>query len=429
MGSIPLPTWPHVSNMPEIARTLSSRPHVNAEVDLPMMITQCRGSAARQERMHNVFDCLAFLANNDADYIKQGLFYPFETPEVLGRRECGTGKDQLCPGPKFLYHTYWKGPMTWRVELFIKSFLQTQNIYCSQLWLWVDSDSNPDAIINLLMSANFRQFFGLIASDTISLKIWRLPERVPLPAGLDHTDGRGFSRKAIGRLPNVTITGDRIFRDEDGQEWLDFYCQNKAALSPVTLSDIFRFVVLHLHGGVYLDMDMLLLRDIRPLLLSKRVFTARWGAHEGQGDINTAILSLSPNSSLSSYFLRIGLRLGLSYHPRILGDIARKDGRMKDLLVLETAVFDPVWTEFDGAREGKCTVPCFKAFEDFFMTKIEGEWESDGKFVISKGIVPALIFNRSMNNFFKGAFAYHVHNLVRMSPKSENNDNNTSSGQ
>ena len=36
------------------------------------------------------------------------------------------------------------------------------------------------------------------------------------------------------------------------------------------------------------------------------------------------------------------------------------DGRDQELVMLETAAFDPLWTEFGGAREGRCAVPCFR---------------------------------------------------------------------
>jgi hypothetical protein len=169
-------------------------------------------------------------------------------------------------------------------------------------------------------------------------------------------------------------------------------------------------------------MDVLILRDLRPLLLPGLPFAERWGTYEGPGDYNTAVLALTANSSLSSYFLRTGARLELNFHPRILGDIAHKDGRHKELLMLESAVFDPVWTEFDGARAGKCTVPCFRKFEDLFKANIIDEWESfelrnslDNQRSLQAfhGSTKSPPQGRTLDKFFRGAFAYHIHNLVR----------------
>jgi hypothetical protein len=348
--------------------------------------------------MPYVSDCLDFLATKQDIYLQEQLM---EFEDLLRSTDTSRPADwKTCPGPTFLYHTYWNGVMTWRVELFIKSFLQTQNFRCSRLWLWVDQNYNPDAVVDLVMSPRFRKFLPLADDEIIIVKAWKVPERIPLPTGLDHKDGKGFGRKSPTRLSNMRKIGDRIYQDECGQQWLDFHRDGQQPLGPVTLSDIFRFAVLHLHGGLYLDMDVLLQRDMRPLLLPRQSFAERWGAREGDGDFNTAVLYLMANSSLSSYFLRIGARLGHSFHPLILGDIARKDGRHKDILMFETALFDPVWTEFDGARKGRCTVPCFKNFEDFFLSNVGGEQDA------SQPSVPVVA------RFFDGAFAYHIHNLV-----------------
>jgi hypothetical protein len=47
--------------------------------------------------------------------------------------------------------------------------------------------------------------------------------------------------------------------------------------------------------------------------------------------------------------------------------------------MLETAAFDPIWTEFNRNREGRCTVPCVKDYAAVFKGKangIKGEWEN-----------------------------------------------------
>jgi hypothetical protein len=119
---------------------------------------------------------------------------------------------------------------------------------------------------------------------------------------------------------------------------------------------------------------------MRPLLLPKdHSFAERWAAHSHPGDYNTAIMSLTANSSLSSYLLRGGVRMGLNFHPRVIGRMAWKDGRDKELLMLETAAFDPIWTEFNWDREGRCTVPCLKDYGAVFKGKpnaVKDEWES-----------------------------------------------------
>lgn len=172
---------------------------------------------------------------------------------------------------------------------------------------------------------------------------------------------------------------DGIVEDSEGQQYLTLTPKQMTFL-PQAISDAVRFVILHQYGGLYLDMDVLMLRDMRPLLLPQQhSFAERWAAHSHPGDYNTAIMSLSANSSLSSYLLRGGVRMGLNFHPRVIGRMAWKDKRDQELLMLETAAFDPIWTEFNWDREGRCTVPCLRDYSAVFKGKtdvIKDEWES-----------------------------------------------------
>lgn len=59
--------------------------------------------------------------------------------------------------------------------------------------------------------------------------------------------------------------------------------------------------------------------------------------------------------------------------------MAWKDGRDQEFKMFETAAFDPIWTEFNWDREGRCTVPCIRDYSAVFKGKIGGvkdEWES-----------------------------------------------------
>jgi len=223
-------------------------------------------------------------------------------------------------------------------------------------------------------------------------------------------------------------------------------------------------------------MDVVMLRDLRPLLIGdEHSFAERWGGHSSPGDYNTAIMSLTANSSLSSYLLRGGVRMGLNFHPRVIGVMAVKDHRNQEFKMLETAAFDPIWTEFNWDRLGRCTIPCihdygqvFKAGKNAFPLKDEWEsydgeplklasetksrhfWEIKGRSVpveerglevIEREITAQKISgksatydrdalrkaeykieldnypptNRTLENFFRGAWTYHVHNQVSFS--------------
>lgn len=382
---------------------MGPRPHVDTEADMHMLVEECRGTYAGLEKMRKPFDCLKFFAEEqdryyhlppaaerasaqdprEADYIDaDGHGKTLKSYPPLSDAVAANGSSiGTCPGPIIPYHVYWTGPATWRVEVFIKSYLYTQNLACSRLWLWLDSDRNPNAVYNMLnKDALFARFLHLVERGDIVVKAWKFPSRIPLAT--DEEDRNGFDYYNKPGAPDAKgekAVAENIVEDKHGQQWLVLTPKQMTFL-PVAVSDAVRFIVLHIYGGAYFDMDVLMLRDMRPLLLPKEhSFAERWAAHPHPGDYNTAIMSLSANSSLSSYLLYGGIRMGVNFHPRVLGRMAWKDGRDQEFLMFETAAFDPIWTEFNWDREGRCTVPCLRDYSAVFKGKtgaIKDEWES-----------------------------------------------------
>ena len=373
---------------------LGPRPHVDTVARLPLLVEHCRGSLERLELMRNVSHCMDFLANNESSY------YSVPTPERRASRQDpqrteyarpashdvhqmryptpatakAASKEFIgtCAGPVIPYHVYWTGPATWRVEAFVKSYLYTQNMPCSRLWLWLDVDLYPNAVENLLRrDPLFARFLPLVERGDIVVRAWRFPSRIPLPRQLDDVERAPATHTpGLGHAEGETIVADGVVEDGDGQRWLIIPPKQMTFL-PVAVSDAVRFVVLHLHGGLYLDMDVLMMRDMRPLLLPDPVtgqhsFAERWAAHPLPSDYNTAIMSLTANSSLSSYLVRGGVRMGLNFHPRVIGRMAWKDSRNQELLMLESATVDTIWADFDSLRVGRCPVPCLKNYGQAF---------------------------------------------------------------
>ncbi|RDW75347.1 SnoRNA binding protein-like protein [Coleophoma cylindrospora] len=460
---------------------LGKRPHVDTVANLTRLVEECRGSYERIERMPFVQDCLKYLEEGEKEYYytpprgERASEQPPTRAEYLDSDGRGNSLSEYpvyktaskssigqCNGPIIPYHVYWTGPATWRVELFIKSHFYTQNIPCVRLWLWLDGDRDPDAVDKMLNNDPlFARFLPFVERGDIVLKTWRFPSRIPLPAG-DNTDGVGYW-KTPGK-PNTKgeiLVADGLIRDAAGQEWL-VLTEKQMTFLPVAVSDAVRFVVLHLYGGAYFDMDVMLMRDMRPLLIGdQHSFAERWAAHPSPGDYNTAIMSLTANSTLSSYLLRGGVRMGLNFHPRVIGVMAVKDKRNQEFHMLETAAFDPIWTEFNWGREGKCTVPCIHDYGQVFKGKnafpLKDEWsafEGEQKKLTGpkrsshfwekkdavqeratiKGIdtydrdalgkAPYKIeedqyppTNRTLENFFRGAWTYHIHNQWTKNPE------------
>ncbi|PBP27765.1 glycosyltransferase family 32 protein, partial [Diplocarpon rosae] len=458
------------------------RPHVDTVANLTKLVEECRGSYENIEKMPYVYDCLKYLAEGEEEYFykpsrgERASEQPPRHAEYLDadgedntlaeypEYKAGTKESRgRCNGPIVPYHVYWTGPATWRVELFIKSHFHTQNIPCVRLLIWLDGDRDANAVDKMRnQDPLFQKFRPFVTRGDIVLKTWRFPSRIPLPKG-DNTDGVGYY-KTPGKpdSKNETLVADGLLRDASGQEWL-VLTEKQMTFLPVAVSDAVRFVVLHLYGGVYFDMDVIMLRDMRPLLIGdEHSFAERWGGHPSPGDYNTAIMSLSANSSLSSYLLRGGVRMGLNFHPRVIGVMAVKDQRNREFHMLETAAFDPIWTEFNWGLLGKCTVPCIHDYSQVFKGKnafpSKDEWKAydgpqlepapaksrthfwevrdaeraathvkaeaaahdqealrEAEYRIEEDPYPPT--NRTMEHFFRGAWTYHIHNQWRKNPE------------
>lgn len=427
---------------------LGARPHVDTMADLSLLVTQCH-EIDGGKGVDDVVHCLSYLQSEDylslpaaGDGMRASEQDPrkanfanadghgntlsrYISPSVaLAASESSIG---TCPGPVIPFHVYWTGSASWRVELFIKAYLYTQNMPCSRLWLWLDCDLDSACVEHMTEDPLFQRFRPLVERGDIVLKAWRFPSQVPLPKGSKFTEDQDSGIKE--GLKRVIAKG--IVQDANGQQWL-MLSPTHIAFSPVVVSDAVRFIVLHEHGGLYCDMDILLMRDMRPMLLpdpisGPRAFAEQWVERAHPADYNTAVISLPANSSLSTYLLQGGLRMGLNFHPKAIGLMMWRDGRNGELAMLQDAVFDPLVTNLRREGTDTCTVPCHKNFESVFMSEVDDaplEWSSyQGKRLPQAGADArdqnvghegdwAPPTNRSMENFFRGAWAYHIHNQV-----------------
>lgn len=376
---------------------------------------ECRGSVDKLELVNNTAHGLKYLKEQQDSYF---ILPRNTTPKSnktkglpRGTPSANENKSALLPADTiFQYHTYWHGKWTWRVELFIKGFLFTQNLSVSHLTIWLDTNFDKDIVSKVTKDPRVQQFRTLMDKGIISFKAWSMPTTISLPDGMDHTDGYGFVDNADrrGAFQDSEVIADSVQRDPSGKVFMRTDIWGIASEKDVPArSDIFRFIILHEYGGLYLDMDMLLLRDMHPLLLSGQPFAERWGNLHGHGDYNTAILAMSANSELSSFCIRAGVRQRMFFHPRAIGMALFKDGRQEELALLESAAFDPIWPEFAGTRSGEAPSPACVGLHEFFEAKSgPQEVEKD-----SHGVVDPRV-----KQFYAGSFAYHIHNQVSCPP-------------
>jgi len=161
---------------------------------------------------------------------------------------------RYCSGPQSVpFHVYWNGPVGTELILAIRSFLATQDLDQSVLWIWSeepepagnpDWDNLKDAAYNLLEWKNY----------DVGMEI----KGTPLAANPSHVEDARDSRR-----------------------WID--------------SDLFRLVILHNYGGIYFDADVLLLRDLAPIM--GREWLYQWGS--SCNFANGALAHLHKKSDLS----------------------------------------------------------------------------------------------------------------------------------
>ena len=242
---------------------------------------------------------------------------------------CRSIPDDDPPGP-VRFHMYWRQrrpgwfrrprPFGRKQALPVKSFFATQNLSRCTLTLWSDTDLSSNGWL--------RPF-----ADRIDFRVYD-------PA-----------REAQG-----TVLEGRpdLLGQYDRRVWRD--------------GDLFRVLALHNYGGVYVDMDVVLLRNLGPLL--DREFIYQW--EDWDDGYNGALMHLQTGSRFARELI---------------------DG------ITELRAGDFAWGRDNlmrAVRRG-CPIAVFPAA--FFDT----DWQAEERFVAFKK-------TRSSVNLHHGAFAWHWHN-------------------
>jgi len=160
----------------------------------------------------------------------------------------------------------------------------------------------------------------------------------------------------------------------------------------VALSDAVRFIVLHKLGGMYIDADILLLRDLQPFYPHE--FAYRWST---LNEFNTAILRLYPKSDISTILIDLAHQ---NQSPSIFFPLSiRSYLHPITLNRLPFTFFDPLWLAADNADQKtvkiwKLTNHTRHTFESVFRK--QSELSKQGRTV------------------FNGAFAFHWHSLHKV---------------
>ncbi|KAJ7457602.1 glycosyltransferase family 32 protein [Mycena galericulata] len=147
-----------------------------------------------------------------------------------------TSTEYVPPDARTQYHTYWRNdlaPFGPRQEWMLKSFFATQHVPTSRLVLWSNGPLPP----NDILSSYLRRF-----PDSFELRVVDVP--------------------ALAR--GTALDGSPLLVSKDAKAWVD--------------GDLVRLLLLWTYGGVWVDMDSLLTRDLSPLL--EHEFVTQWDCYD-----------------------------------------------------------------------------------------------------------------------------------------------------
>jgi DDB1- and CUL4-associated factor 13 len=243
---------------------------------------------------------------------------------------------------------FWAGPITDKVYFLLLSFLFTQDLQLDlkeeeaspcrpQMWCWIHQPSSTNLSDRsdwqlrreLLSNPWSAPFLHPRFAAVIKFKMWDTKEQL----------------HAVPELkPSWHILRDAVFQGEQtasiGPSMMDSSHAEKYDHSSVVLSDLARFVLCHRFGGVYVDVDVIFLRDWSELLRAPWAFAYRWSRLPAY---NTAVLRLRRGSALGTFILRTALAHGFNLHPMAVTRYLADAGLNPLLAQLPDALFDPAW--------------------------------------------------------------------------------------
>lgn len=235
---------------PHIELAFYSRSWVHREIETITPLSGCFDPSRVSEK-YNATDAIFGQRRTEVQAglpLRMGLdCYDFAgTIQTQGRRS----SSPLPAEERIQFHTYWRtdlAPFGPRQEWMLKSFFATQDVSSSsRLVLW----SNGDLGSNEILRSYLRRY-----PDAFALRIVDIPS---LAKGTE-------------------LEGSGLLTSKDTKAWVD--------------GDLVRLLLLWTYGGVWVDMDSLLTRDLEPLL--EHEFVTQWDCY---GEYTTVINSCSDSN-------------------------------------------------------------------------------------------------------------------------------------
>jgi hypothetical protein len=265
-----------------------------------------------------------------------------------------------------IFHVFWNGLLDKKQFTSINSYIYSQNLENTVLWIWLDS-VNDKSVIDKNIEAINSKYKNI---SNIKVKLY------------------DSELEAIN-----TLFKNYKFLSHN------YYIKFR--------SDIARVIFLYKYGGIYFDLDMILLKDLSPLLHFEFCYT--W-SYLNKG--NNGLLRLfkeSDNSlNLMNKYLNTVSPFNLNGQSFFLGYNQYIFDEDINIVCLPSTMFDPVWMLFDKSE--KCKYSKLHNLDDFFKNTDENidsffknqiyayHWHSRNKYDIEKNSY----FDKFDNKFRNG---------------------------
>jgi hypothetical protein len=118
-------------------------------------------------------------------------------------------------------------------------------------------------------------------------------------------------------------------------------------------SDIIRFIVLEVYGGIWFDLDMIFFRSLDTIKIKR--YVSQWGTDECG---NACLMRLEKNHALIKEIYK-------KYYQPFYPTTTFKINNDLDITILPSVFFDILWRKSEDIPEHLC----IKTFEDFFTVK------------------------------------------------------------
>jgi len=223
---------------PQVELTFYDRSWVHKEIEPIAPLAGCFD----QTRVSSSYNVSEFVYGAKKNEVQAGipLRMGLDCYDFAGtiKQEPQTGRkgQSISAKDRTQFHTYWRvdlAPFGPRQEWMLKSVFATQDMSSSRLILW----SNGDLSSNQILQTYLKRY-----PDSFALNIVDIPS---LAKGTELENSDLLTRK-------------------DAKAWVD--------------GDLIRLLLLWNYGGVWVDMDSLLTRDLEPLL--EHEFVTQWDCYD-----------------------------------------------------------------------------------------------------------------------------------------------------